>query len=339
MTSELQEQQQQLEQNAIEMEEKSNQIANANKKQHALLEKSSEVISIYNSEKEVIYKSPSVEKVLGYNAEELVGRKDFDLADESSENRLNNMFDKLIKHPNMTVSVEYSYRTQSGKYIWMEGQGRNMINDPAIKGIVLNARDITEKKKAEKEQIMRGKMQALSENSPDMILRFNLSGEFLYVNPSLTKVLGQTKEELEKTNFKSETLDIPNELIESWQGIIDEVKSSKAKCSSEVEFENHEKQMIVQINAIPEWNENGELDTILIVAHDITTNKQQERLIATANKKITDSINYAKRIQNSIIPDYSVIREDLPQSFIYYRPKDVVSGDFPWYFKKENTHT
>lgn len=48
------------------------------------------------------------------------------------------------------------------------------------------------------------------------------------------------------------------------------------------------------------------------------------------NKEITDSINYAKRIQNAILPSRNDIKSKLPDSFVYYRPKDIISGDFYW---------
>ncbi len=49
------------------------------------------------------------------------------------------------------------------------------------------------------------------------------------------------------------------------------------------------------------------------------------------NKDITDSINYAKRIQEAILPSQAAILKNFPESFIYYRPKDIVSGDFYWF--------
>lgn len=53
------------------------------------------------------------------------------------------------------------------------------------------------------------------------------------------------------------------------------------------------------------------------------------------NKEITDSINYAKRIQSSILPSDSTVKESFPDSFILYKPKDIVAGDFYWLEKKE----
>ncbi len=53
-------------------------------------------------------------------------------------------------------------------------------------------------------------------------------------------------------------------------------------------------------------------------------------LLKEKNKKIIDSINYASRIQESILPSEAEIKEVLPKSFVYFQPRDVVSGDFYW---------
>lgn len=57
-------------------------------------------------------------------------------------------------------------------------------------------------------------------------------------------------------------------------------------------------------------------------------------VIEEQSKKILDSINYSLRIQQSIIPSDEVFQDALGDHFVYYKPKDVVSGDFPWMLKK-----
>lgn len=57
-------------------------------------------------------------------------------------------------------------------------------------------------------------------------------------------------------------------------------------------------------------------------------------IIAEKNKNITDSINYAKKIQLAILPSNEIVSQALPESFILYKPKDVVSGDFYFFSKK-----
>jgi serine phosphatase RsbU (regulator of sigma subunit) len=59
--------------------------------------------------------------------------------------------------------------------------------------------------------------------------------------------------------------------------------------------------------------------------------KQTNQLLAAQNKNIVDSITYAKRIQQSILIEEEEIQKVLPDFFIYYQPKDIVSGDFYWF--------
>lgn len=58
--------------------------------------------------------------------------------------------------------------------------------------------------------------------------------------------------------------------------------------------------------------------------------------IELKNKEITDSINYAKRIQEAILPPIEEIQKAFPDSFILFQPKDVVSGDFFGFFESGN---
>ncbi len=59
--------------------------------------------------------------------------------------------------------------------------------------------------------------------------------------------------------------------------------------------------------------------------------ERQSRKVVELYKNVTDSIRYAKRLQESILPADKRIRELLPDTFVYYRPKDIVSGDFYWF--------
>lgn len=60
------------------------------------------------------------------------------------------------------------------------------------------------------------------------------------------------------------------------------------------------------------------------------------QIIEHKNKEITDSINYAKRIQSAILPEIDLISSHLPESFVYYMPKDIVAGDFYYFESGQN---
>ncbi len=348
MTEELKENEEQLRQNAEEMratheelertntklEQQIQEVENSQKKMHSLLENASEVISIYNESLQLTYVSPSVVNIYGFTPEEMIEGKDLDRLTAKGNADIKEMFQALFKEPGTSVIVQFTYMRKDGKKIHIETVGRNLLHDPAIQGIILNSQDITERKRAEKEERMKSKMQSLSENSPDMIMRVNLVGQFFYANPIVKiftgvdnkTIVGKT---LEQVDFKDQIKDFFTKVL------IDVGKASQ-KQNYETIFPTNFGDRIQQVNAIPEYNEEKELETVLIVAHDITEQKKIENEIKEKNKNITESINYAERIQKALLPDTRLVQEFLPKSFILYHPRDVVSGDFPWFFVKEH---
>lgn len=347
MTQELKENEEELRQNAEEMRatheelEKSNlqleskiqEVENAQKRLHSLLENASEIISIYSSTQKLIYISPSVTKILGYTPSEMMSGKDMDRLTRRGEQDINEMFKKLLEAPLVPITIQYTFMKKDGTKLFLEVTGRNLLDDPAINGIILNSQDITERKRAEKEERMRSKMQALSENSPDMIMRLNTSGQFFYANPMVEEYLGIPVKDLINQTLNS--VDLNEVLSNYFKETIKTIRTTKTTIESDLTFESKLGETIMHISAIPEFNEN-ELETILFVSHDITEAKRIEQEIQDKNRKITESINYAQRIQTSILPNNRIIRQYLPKSFIYYKPRDVVSGDFPWFFVKED---
>lgn len=64
--------------------------------------------------------------------------------------------------------------------------------------------------------------------------------------------------------------------------------------------------------------------------------EQQKEIVEEKNKDIIDSINYAKRIQDALLKEQDHVSKHLPEHFILFKPKDIVSGDFYWAIEKEN---
>ncbi len=65
--------------------------------------------------------------------------------------------------------------------------------------------------------------------------------------------------------------------------------------------------------------------------------EQQKEILEVKNKEILDSITYAKRIQNAILPADNLFKQSFKEYFIFYKPKDIVAGDFYWLYKKEDS--
>lgn len=348
MSTELQEQQEVLRQNAEEMaatqeelkrtnQRLEDQIEEVNRTQNRmqlLLENASEVIAIYEKEGTIRYISPSVEKILGYSQNDLIGVNDKIHVDSEGVANFEYIFDQVIANPFESVSAQYEYIKKDGNAIWLEATATNLLSDPAIQGIILNSRDITERRRAEREERMKSKMQALSENSPDLIARFTQEGEVFYINPTIERYTGHKPSDI--LNKKIDEIDIEDVIKQKWIELLKQVESENDKVKIEMDFPSIFGDRVMQVNAIPEFDEENLLESVLVVSHDITERKQIELEIQSKSKKITESINYAKRIQGAILPNNAVIQQFLPESFILYKAKDVVSGDFPWFIIVDN---
>lgn len=114
-------------------------------------------------------------------------------------------------------------------------------------------------------------------------------------------------------------------------------KKDKALIKKDAEITNQqaeaEKQVILRNAFIMGFT------LVLVLAFFIYRGYRQKqkanKLLDEKNEKITDSINYAKRIQESILPPLDEIKKHLPESFVLYQPKDIVSGDFYWFHVSE----
>ncbi|MDE2026685.1 MAG: tetratricopeptide repeat protein, partial [Patescibacteria group bacterium] len=77
-----------------------------------------------------------------------------------------------------------------------------------------------------------------------------------------------------------------------------------------------------QKNVVEKQKEEVEKKNVVI--------ESQKRLVEEKNKDILDSITYAKRLQDAILPPVSLVQKYFPESFVLYKPKDIVAGDFYW---------
>ncbi len=319
-----------LQKSNIELASKISEVEQAQKRLNALLENASEVITIYDINGIVQYVSPSVKNILGYNPEEMIGVNRFERGDRI----LRDNFNELIKTPDKSIIFEYQYTNKFNDRLWLETKGTNLITNTAINGIIFNTRNITEQKNAETIKKLTGEMRALSENSSDMIVRMGLQGNIYYANPVTYDFIGVKSTDLIGNNINNISAD--ENFINFIKETANNTKLGGKEIQTETIFINNDIKRIVQFNSIPEFDSENNLVTFLFVAHDITERKEIEIEIENKNKNITESINYAQRIQSAIIPDFDIVKRYLPESFIFYQPRDIVSGDLPWFYSNNN---
>lgn len=166
----------------------------------ALIDNSSDVVTIVDSEGVIRFMSPSLERVLGYAPEEMEGRRALDLLGlvhpdelETARERLTRDLDK----PGRGTIGRYRLRHRDGSWLHVEGSVNNLLQDEAIRGVIFNWRDVTERRRAE-DALKRSEeyFRSLIENSYDAVTVIDPSGGIGYASPSFERMTGYSPEEL-----------------------------------------------------------------------------------------------------------------------------------------------
>ncbi len=119
------------------------------KRFRALTENASDIISIVDAAGVIVYRSPATERWLGYSAQELIGWSIFDLMHPDDAERARQLFQEVIQQPGAVRCDEVRIRARDGSWRVHEAVLQNLLHDPAVQGVVVNSRDITDRKHAE----------------------------------------------------------------------------------------------------------------------------------------------------------------------------------------------
>ena len=118
-------------------------------KWRSLILNSSDIITILGENGRIVYESPSVETVLGYEPEELAGQFALDFIHPDDIPSVMSDGEKLSANPGDPIALEGRFRRADGSWCFLEGVGINLLADPAVSGIVINSRDMTARRQAE----------------------------------------------------------------------------------------------------------------------------------------------------------------------------------------------
>ncbi|MBI1814214.1 MAG: PAS domain S-box protein [Deltaproteobacteria bacterium] len=117
----------------------------------ALVQNSSDLITIVDDDSSVRYVSPAAARILGYKPAQLIGESTAQHVHPDDRQPLRALFTELLNHPDQARRIEYRVRHASGSWVQVESIASNLLRDPAIRGIVLNTRDVTDRKHSESE--------------------------------------------------------------------------------------------------------------------------------------------------------------------------------------------
>lgn len=164
-----------------------------------ILNHASDYVLIVTDFGEVQYASPAVERVMGYSPDKLVGTDAFEFVHPDDRSRATETFAKLLSNSDeeQSVVIEYRARDAEGSWKWIEVRGRNLLDDDVIEGILVNVRDISERKERELELARnRERFESLFNSIRDAIVVADPDLQIIECNPAFTDLFGYSLDEI-----------------------------------------------------------------------------------------------------------------------------------------------
>jgi len=250
----------------------------------SLIENASDIITILEADGRIRYESPSLERILGYKPEELIGRSAFELIHPDDVARIQKIFTEGLTRPGRIESSEYRFRHKDGSWRVMEGIGKNLLEDPAVRGVIVNSRDITERQRIDQAlRKIQQQQRALLDNVPDMAWVKDKQSRFIAANEAFARVFGRTPEEVVgKTDFDL----VPRELAERYIADDKQVMELRQRKRIEEPFvDSAGKRTWVETIKSAFLNDRGEVAGTTGVARDITERKQMDLALRTNEER------------------------------------------------------
>ena len=238
----------------------------------AMVRDSNDIMAIVDPKGRLVYASPVTERILGFDVNPLIGSDVFDLIHPEDRARAAHGFD-LTRIGKDADRVELRMRHADGSWRVMEAVATNLLDDPAVEGIVISARDLTDRRRAEAElREAQERFRSAFEYAPIGMALTSLDGRLFRVNRALVQILGRGESEL----LSSSILDLghPDDLDAYRESMARVLSGNTASCQLEQRLLHHDGHPVwVSVSASLVRDVNDEPLYLVNQIEDITQRK------------------------------------------------------------------
>jgi PAS domain S-box-containing protein len=257
-----------------------------------LVEESSDIATVIDSDGTITYVSPSVTRTLGYEPEELVGEVGYGYQHPDDREAVADAIETIQTNPDETQLIETRFRQADGSWCWIEATLQNRFDDPDISGILVNSRDISQRKRQEQQfQELAEEYRTLLETVEDSIFFLNVEADdteyvfrFERLNRAYEEQTGITTKEI-----KGRT---PTDVFGEDLGT--ELRANYRRCVQAGEPISYEEEVPVETGArfwqtvLTPVITNGEVIQIIGITRNITERIKQERQLKSQKERLDE---------------------------------------------------
>ncbi len=248
---------------------------------HSVIRNSTDIIAIIDAQGNYTYVSPSCLLELGYDASFFNGRNAFEFIHPED---IEPLLAILADIPNISELELPHYRilAANNEYRWIQSRLTNLLHDPVINGIIVNSKDITEKKIAE-EEIHR--LSLVAKETVNGVTITNKEGKVVWVNKAFTRITGYTLEEMQG-HYPGEILRGAESSERVTKFINDQVNGRLPFDCEILNYRKNGEQMWMRVQGQPIFDSKGKLYQYFALQTDITKEKEIRELARFHEQKL-----------------------------------------------------
>jgi diguanylate cyclase (GGDEF)-like protein/PAS domain S-box-containing protein len=246
----------------------------------ALVGDSYESICLVDAEGKIIYLSPALHRMFGYEDEELLGQDGFALLHAADIPRVEELRRELLTRPGSTTAFECRARMKNGEWRWLQGIAANMLNDPGVRALVLNYRDVSNRRRAE---------QALREGEQpggidDWIWELDVEGHFTWSSPAVERMIGYKPSELVGRCFWEFYFPESHDKVKQFFARLVSARSGWTELVQRLRHRDGS-ECFVETSAVPRFDADGEMLGFRGSDRDVTNKTKFEQRIRHESRR------------------------------------------------------
>jgi PAS domain S-box-containing protein len=314
-------------------------------------------------------------RLYGYTLQLLKNELDENIRGVNQNPEINSLIEQCISSKK-TVVFESKNHKRNGSELWVQTSLTPIVNsDEEISKLITIETDISNIKNAEREIRLQNekileqtieleasnkeleKLSLVASGTDNAIAIMDAAGNFQWINDGFSRLFGYSYIQL--VSDYSKNIIANNTPVHVKELIKQSIEETTPVTYELLQKTREGKEVWVQTNLTPITDKNKNIKYLISISIDISQLKkaeqairqQSEELMAQKeelvlqkdrielqNQHIKSSITYAKTIQNAILPTLTSLNQDF-NTFVIYKPKDIVSGDFYWYSKLHNGYS
>jgi diguanylate cyclase (GGDEF)-like protein/PAS domain S-box-containing protein len=265
-----------------------------------LVENSSDGIYLVASDGLVVYASRPVTRILGYGIDELVGRHFLDLLHPDDRDPASWFFADILSKPGLAINSSYRCLHKDGAFRNLEAVGVNRLDESGVAAIILNFRDVTERKRAEQALLeSEERFRAVFESALVGIARLDLSGRIVDTNRAMQEMFGYLLDELRGRPLRDFVH--PEEADPAARDFKDLAEGTIDHCRAErriIRKDNHP--VWVNLTASLVRDANTRPRFCLAMLENITERKHAESALQDTNRRLADWVSELEQRKREI---------------------------------------